>query len=119
MILKLNQDEQDEYFNCQEEFNTLTEEYSFTTSCKSKLWLLLLTIYTQQTVDQTRTISPTHIEIDFLIDPGATFNVLNMELGTTLKNHNILLKTSTFVLSAAMKTNLKSRGTVQLDFYPD
>ena len=32
LLLELNQDNQDEYVNCQEEFNTLTEEYILSTS---------------------------------------------------------------------------------------
>ena len=35
LLIELNQDTQDEYFNCQEEFNTLTEEYILSTSCKN------------------------------------------------------------------------------------
>ena len=33
--LNINQDTQDDYFNCQEKCNTLTEEYIFSTLCKS------------------------------------------------------------------------------------
>ena len=37
LLLELNQDTQDEYFNCQEECNTLTEEYILSTSCKNNM----------------------------------------------------------------------------------
>ena len=46
VLLELNQDIQDEYFNCQEECNTLTEEYILSTSCRSNIWVLPLRIYT-------------------------------------------------------------------------
>ena len=36
LLLELNQDTQDENFNCQEECNLLTEEYILSTSGKSK-----------------------------------------------------------------------------------
>ena len=35
------------------------------------------TIYTQQTPDHTRTVSPQQLEIDFVNDPSASLNVLN------------------------------------------
>ena len=52
-FLELYQDTQDEYFNYQEECNTLIEDYIFTTSCKSNVWVLPLTLYTQQTPNHT------------------------------------------------------------------
>ena len=38
LLLELNQDTQDEHFKCQEEFNTLTEEYTLSISCKNNIW---------------------------------------------------------------------------------
>ena len=35
--LELNLDTQDEYFNCQEDHNTLTEECILPTSCKNNI----------------------------------------------------------------------------------
>ena len=61
LLLELNQDTQDEYFNCQEECNTLKEEYILSTSCKNNIWVHPLTIYTQQTPDYKKTISPPHL----------------------------------------------------------
>ena len=59
LLLELNHDTEDEYFNFQEECNTLTEEYIFCTSCKNNIWVLSLTIYTQQTPDQKKHNLPT------------------------------------------------------------
>ena len=50
LLLELNQGTQDEYFPCKEECNTLTEENILSTSCKNNIWVLRLTIYTQQTL---------------------------------------------------------------------
>ena len=61
LLLELNQDTQEEYFNCQEECNTLTEEYILSTSCKSNICVLPLTMYTLQSSDPKRTISPPHL----------------------------------------------------------
>ena len=77
LLLEINQETQDKNFNCQEECNTLTEEYFLTTSCKSNVLVFPLTLYTQQTPDHTKTVSPPHLEIDFITDSGATFNNLN------------------------------------------
>ena len=37
-------------------------------------------IYTQQTPDCKKTISPPHLETDSLLESGATFNILNTEI---------------------------------------
>ena len=58
LLLELNQDIQ-KYFYCQEEFNTLTEEYILSASCTSNIWVLPLTIYIQQTPDHTKSFSTT------------------------------------------------------------
>ena len=79
LLLELNQDTQDEYFNCQEECNTVTEECILSTSCKSNIWVLPLKIYTQQTPNHKKTISPPHLEIDFLLDSSATLNILKIK----------------------------------------
>ena len=112
LLLELNQDTQDENFNCQEECNTLTEEYILSTSCKSNIWVLPLTIYTQQTPDHKKTIFPPHLEIDFLLDSGATFNILNTDNWNEIKEyHNLELKATTFLISAANNSKLQSSGT--------
>ena len=59
LLLEHNQDTQDKCFNCQEECNTLTEEYILSTSCKNNIWVLPLTLYTQQTLDHRKTNLPT------------------------------------------------------------
>ena len=120
LILDLSQDTQDEYFICQEEINTLTEKYILSTSCKNNIWELPLTIYTQQTLDHKKTISPPHLEIDFLLDSGATLNILNTDTWNEIKgHHNLQLKASIFVLSAANNSKLQSKGTVKLTLYLD
>ena len=97
LLIELNPNDQYEYFNCQEKFNTLTEEYILSTSCKSYIWLLPLTIYTQQTLDYTKTVSPPHLKINFLLDSGATLNVLNNETWNEIKEYfKLQLKASTF-----------------------
>ena len=116
LILELNEDTQDKYFNCQEEGNTLTEEYILSTSCKSNIWILPPTIYTQQTPDHTKTISPPHPEIDFLlVESGASLNVLNNDTWNEINEyHKLQIKASTFVLSAANNSRLQSNGKIQL-----
>ena len=82
--------------------------------------VLPLTMYTPQTPDPKRTISPTPLEIDFLLDSGATLNILNNETWNEIKEyHKLQLKASTFVLSAANYSKLQSNGTVKLNLYPD
>ena len=118
--LELNQDTQDEYLNCQEYCNTLTEEYVLSTSCKNNIWVLPLTIYTQQTFDHKKTISASHLEIDFLLDSGATLNILNTDTWNETKEyHKLQLKLSTFVLSKANNSKLQLSGTIKLTLYPD
>ena len=116
LFLELNQDIQEDYFNCQEESITLTEEYILSTSCKSIIWVLPLTIYTQQTPDHTKTISPPHLEID----SGASLNVLKNDTWNKIKEyHKSQLKASPFVLSAANNSRLQSNCTIKLTLYPD
>ena len=117
--MELNQDTQDEYFNRQEECNTLSEEFILSISCKTNLWLLPLAIFSQQTSDYPKTISPAHLEIDFLIDPRATLDVLNNEWNEIIEYHNLQLKASKFVLSAAKISQLQSQGSLKLNLYPD
>ena len=120
LLLELNQETQDENFNCQEECNTLTEEYILSKSCKNNIFVLPLTIYTQQTPDHKITISPLHLEIDFLLDSGATLNILNTDFWNEIKEyHKLQIKATTFVLSAANKSKLQSSGTIKLTLYLD
>ena len=109
LLLALNQDNQGEYFNCQEKCNTLTEIYIFSTSCKSNIWVLPLTTYTQQTLDHKKTFSPPQLEIDLLLDSAATLNVLIMTLGMKLKNTTILL------LHSFSNTKFNFLGTIFLE----
>ena len=76
LLLELNQDTQDEYFNCQYKCNTLTEAQILSTFFKNHMRILPLTIYTQQTPDHKKTISPPHLEIYFLLDSGATLQLV-------------------------------------------
>ena len=113
-LLELNQENQGENFNCQEECNTLTEKYISSTSCKSNIWVLPLTLYTKQTLDHTETISPPHLEIDFIIESGAPLNVLNNDSRNEIKEyHKLQLKELSFVLSSANNSRLQSNGTVK------
>ena len=78
------------------------EEYFISTSYKSIIWVLPLTMYTQQTPDCTKTISPPYLEINFLLDSGAKHNISNNDTWKEIKEYQKLqLKASTFVLSAA------------------
>ena len=82
--------------------------------------VLQLTIYTQQTLDHKRTISPPHPETDFLIESGATLNVLITDTWNEIeKYHKLHLKASTFVLSTANNFKLQSKSTVKLTLYLD
>ena len=120
LLLEPNQDAQDEYFNCQEECDTLREEYILSTSYKTNIWVLPLTINTQQTPDHTRTFSPPPLAIDFLIGLGATPNVLKNYTWNEIKEyHNLQLKASTFVLSAANNFNLQPHGPIKVTLYQD
>ena len=97
-----------------------SQKNTFFASCKSNIWVLPLTIYTQQTLDHTKTISPPHLEIDFLLDFGATINVINNDTWNEIKDyHKLPLKASTFVLSAANNSRLQSNGKTKLLLYPD
>ena len=83
-------------------------------------WVSPLTIYIQQSPDHTKTASQPLLDIDFLIDSGATFNVLNNDTWNEIKDcQKLPLKASTFVLSAAYKSKLQSYGTIKLILYPD
>ena len=58
IIREINQDTQDKKFNCQEECSTQSEEYILPTSSKINIWLLPVTLYTQQT-----TLNPIQLTI--------------------------------------------------------
>ena len=99
---------------------TLTEDESLSTSCRNNIWVLPLTVYTQQTLDHKRTISPPHLEIEFSLDSGATLYILNTDTLNEIKEyHKFQRKASTIVLSAANNSILQSKGTVKLTIYPD
>ena len=100
---------------------TLSQKQNIlSTSFKRIIWVLPLTIYTQQTPDLTKAVSPSHLEIDFLIGSGAAFNILSTDTWNKNKEyHKLSLKPSTFVLSAAIFSKLQSNGTVKFILYPD
>ena len=77
-------------------------------------------MYKQQTPDHTKTISPTHLELEFLRDSGTTLNIFNKDTLNEIKEyHKLQLKASTFVLSAANHFKLQSNGTIKLTLFPD
>ena len=77
-------------------------------------------MYTPQTPDPKRTISPPHLEIDFLLDSGTTLNILNNDTWIEIKEyHKLQLKASTFLHSPANISKLQSNGAVKLKMYPD
>ena len=124
LFLELNQDTQEEYFNCQQEGNTLTEEYILSTPGKSNISVLSLTMYTPQSPDPRRTISPPHLGIDFLLNSDATLIILNNDTWNEIKEyHQLTFKASTFVLSAAnnsmrRQTAIKRNGKINI-LYPN
>ena len=65
-------------------------------------------------------ISQPHLEIDFLLDTGATLNILNTDTWNEIKkNHKLQLNASTIVLSAANSSKIQSNGTKTLTIYPE
>ena len=79
-------------------------------------------MYTQQTPDYRlyKTISPSHLEKDFLLNSSATLNILNNNIWNEMKEyHKLKLQESIFVLSAANNSKLQSNGTIKLTLYPD
>ena len=98
---------------------TLSQKITFSPT-PAKQHMLPLTTYTQQTLHHKRTISPPHLDTDFLLDSGATLIKLNTDTWNEIKEyHKLQLKTSEFVLSAANNSKLQSKGTVKLTLYPD
>ena len=72
------------------------------------------------TLDHKKTISPQHLEIDFLLHSGATLNIMNTDIRNGIKEyHKLQLKASTFLLSAAINSKLHSKGTVKFTLYRD
>ena len=79
-----------------------------------------LTIYTLQSPDHTKTVSPPKLETDFLLDSGATLCLLNNDTWIGIKEyHKLQLNASIFVLSTAKNSILQSNGTIKLTLYPD
>ena len=98
----------------------LCQKNTFFPPLVNKIWVLPLTIYTQQKPDYKKTISTPHLEIDSILDSGATLNILKTNSWNAIKVYKQLqLKASLFVLSAANNSNLQSYGTVKLRLYPD
>ena len=82
--------------------------------------MLPLIIFTKQTPDSTKTISPPNLEIDFLIGSAATLNLLNYNTWIEIEGyHKLQLEASTFVLSASSNSKIQSHGTVIFSLYPD
>ena len=61
------------------------------------------------------------LEIDFLLDSGATLNLLNKDTWNEIKydNPNICLEQSNKTLTAANNTSIETFGTVTLNLTPD
>ena len=80
---------------------------------KSSELQFLLSLY-------TKTVFPPHLETEFLLDSGATLNILNNDTWNENKEyHKFYLKARTFVLSAANIFKLQSKGTIKFKFHPD
>ena len=74
----------------------------------------------KKTPDHKKKIFPPHLETNFLLDSGATLNILNTDTRNEIKEyHKLQLKASTFVLSAAINSKVQSNGTIELTLYPD
>ena len=77
-------------------------------------------MYTQQTSDYTKTTSPPNLEIDFLLDSGATLHILNNDTWNEIWDyHKLQLKACLFVILEANNSELQSNDTVKLTLYPD
>ena len=61
------------------------------------------------------------LEIDFLMDSGATLNLLNEDTWNEIKykNPEIQLEKANKTLTAANNTTIETYGTVQLPLTPD
>ena len=61
------------------------------------------------------------LEIDFLLDSGATLNLLNEDTWNEIKNNNpeIQLEKANKTLTAANNTTIETYGTVKLPLTPD
>ena len=63
-------------------------------------------MHTQETPDQKKTISPPHLEIDFLLDSSATLIIINTDTWNEIKEYlKLQLKATIFVLSAAKNSD--------------
>ena len=92
LLLELKQGKQDEYFFPGRILYSRRRIHSFSTS-QGNIWVLPLPIYTQQTPDYTKPISPPHLENDFLTYSGATLNLLKNDTWNENKEyHKIQLK---------------------------
>ena len=61
------------------------------------------------------------LEIDFLLDSGATLNLLNEDTWNELKHNNLHLQLSKSVrtLTAANNTKIETLGTINLNVTPE
>ena len=61
------------------------------------------------------------LEIDFLLDSGATLNLLNEDTWNEIKynNPNIHLERANKTLTAANNTTIETFGTITLNLTPD
>ena len=72
-------------------------------------------------IEQDFTKQKPILEIDFLLDSGATLNLLNEDTWNEIKynNPNICLERSNKTLTAANNTTIETFGTVKINLTPD
>ena len=78
-------------------------------------------MYLCNKIEQDFTKQKPILEIDFLLDSGATLNLLNEDTWNEIKynNPNICLEQSNKTLTAANNTTIETFGTVTLNLTPD
>ena len=78
-------------------------------------------MYQCNKIEQDFTKQKPKLEIDFLLDSGATLNLLNEDNGNEIKynNSDIRLEQANKTLTAANNTTIEIFGTVTLNLTPD
>ena len=78
-------------------------------------------MYQCNKIEQDTTKRRPRLEIDFLLDSGATLNLLNEDIWNEVKynNPNIRLEQANKTLTAANNTTIETFGTVTLNLTPD
>ena len=78
-------------------------------------------MYQCNKIEQDFTKQSPILEIDFLLDSGATLNFLNEDTWNEIKynNPNLCLEQSNKTLTAANNTTIETFGTVTLNLTPE